>query len=565
MATGTWRQSARSSAERPLPRPKARQRTEEEVPEKEMSRRSFVSRAAAVAATAAAGEALAASAQPPQEPGPLRRAMDRAARCCIAWLDPANGYRPTGGYEPAHDTGRWWDAMLRYEAATGVRVPPTVESAMMDNLRALTDNPAALLASDLCNPHNLRESLLAYTALARWRSSEWAVRQGRTLVRAIAELLDPDGQMRYAELAKRIGKPLTDDPLMVHRSPAGAWYSATGSTGRAIEGLVLFHEVSGDAEALRLAKRLAEAHVRHVLDPSGKVRRELLAPDHVGHTHSYLGTLRGVLLLGIKTGEKRYVKAVATTYREGLWGTSVSYSGWTPHDQGRTRFPDDQGDPLGEHASCGDVAQLALWLGLDSRQTELLDDAERLVRARLLPSQMADPSNPRNDGAWGAYAHGFERGSIIDVIAAVLHTLCDVQERAVAVPSRGAVTVHLNLSVDAREVQVRSERGAEAALRVTLSRPRALRIRVPGWAPRSSVRLRAGDRALPVRWSGGYVTVDRGAVVPGVPVVLTHALPECETQEELPVSRRRFRLRWRGDDVVGCDPPVPIYLPAQAR
>ena len=71
--------------------------------------------------------------------------MDRAAKCCLAWLNPDQEYLPTGGYELAHDTGRWWDAMLRFEAATGTRIPEQAETAMMKNLRTLTDNPAALL------------------------------------------------------------------------------------------------------------------------------------------------------------------------------------------------------------------------------------------------------------------------------------------------------------------------------------------------------------------------------------------------------------------------------------
>ena len=55
------------------------------------------------------------------EAGPVRKAMDRAAKCCLAWLNPEQEFLPTGGYEVAHDTGRWWDTMLRFEAATGTR------------------------------------------------------------------------------------------------------------------------------------------------------------------------------------------------------------------------------------------------------------------------------------------------------------------------------------------------------------------------------------------------------------------------------------------------------------
>ena len=483
--------------------------------------------------------------------------MDRAARCCLAWLNPEQQSLPTGGYEAAHDTGRWWDAMLRYEAATGIRIPERAETAMLQNLRELTDNSAALLTSNFCNPHNLRESLLAYTALVRYRQSDWARAQGRTLVQTVNGLLEEDGQLNYAKLAELTGKPLTDDLLMMARSPAGQWFSAAGSTGRAIEAIVWFHEASGDASALQLSKRLAEVHLRNNIDPSGKIRAELLDPNHVGHTHSYCGTLRGLLLYGLASGEQRYVAAVANTYRNGLRGTSVSHSGWTPHDQGKIRFPDEHGDPVGEHGSCSDVVQLALWLALQAGQTELLDDVERLIRARLLPSQIVDPGNPRSDGAWGAYGHPFGRGAILDVIAAVLHSLTDVYQHIVTTEG-GLLSVNLHFDIETPSVTVRSSRDAHATLQVTPKESRPLRIRVPVWASRESVTLLLGDRPLPLQWDGNFLVVEK-EVAAGSTITLRHDLPEKQTVEELPVSHRKFQLTWRGDEVVACDPTVPIY------
>ncbi|MCX6899196.1 MAG: hypothetical protein NT105_10885 [Verrucomicrobia bacterium] len=276
--------------------------------------------------TAAAGAAFLASRRfvfggELAEAGSLRTAMDRAAKCCLAWLNPEQEFLPTGSYEVAHDTGRWWDAMLRFEAATGTRIPAHADTAMMRNLRTLTDNPAALLMNTArlpgppekikVNPHNLRESMLAYTTLARYRRSDWARQQGRKLVETIYKLLDPDGQLNYEKLAGIAGGPLSTDRLMVQRSPAGQWFNATATTGRAIEAIVWFHEATGDALAMELAKRLAEVHLRHVIAPTGNVRDELRDPNHVGHTHSYCGTLRGLLLYGLASGNKQYADAVA--------------------------------------------------------------------------------------------------------------------------------------------------------------------------------------------------------------------------------------------------------------
>ncbi len=478
-------------------------------------------------------------------------------KCCLAWLNPEQQDLPTGGYEVAHDIGRWWDAMLRAEAATGTRVPERAERAMLENLRTLTDNSAALLTAKLCNPHNLRESLLAYAALVRFRRSEWAKQQGQTLIETIHSLLEADGQLDYEKLAERAGKPLTKDPLMVQRSEAGQWFNATGTTGRALEAVVWFHEATGDARAKELAQRLAEVHWRQSVDASGKVRPELLDPTHVGHTHSYCGTLRGLLLYGLASGERQYVDAVAATYRHGLWGTTISHSGWTPHDQGKLRFPNKEGEPRGETASCGDVAQIALWLALRAGQMDLLDDVERLIRARLLPSQNTDEKDPRRDGAWGVYSHPFGFGAILDVFAAVLHSLADFQEHIVTTANDGLVSINLHFDADTPLATVRSLRAEDATLLVTPKQPPDVRIRVPAWATRESVRLLLDGKSLPFRWDGPFLQVSSPAA--GRTISLSHDLPARETLEKMPVSQREFRLRWRGDEVAGCEPAVPIY------
>ncbi|MEP6673301.1 MAG: hypothetical protein ABJF10_29390 [Chthoniobacter sp.] len=532
------------------------------------SRRTFLQQLAVVSALSLARHGRALGAEP-ETGGPLRTSMDRAAKCCLAWLNPDAEWLPTGGYEIAHDTGRWWDAMLRYEAATRVLLSEQAEAAMMKNLHTLTDNPAALLMNTArlpgpaekikVNPHNLRETMLAYTALVRHRKSDWAWAQGRKLLQAIEGTLEADGQMDYQKLAALAGGPLTADPLMIQRSPAGEWFNATATTGRALEAIVWFHGATGDPLALKLAHRLAEVHLRQAIDPSGEVRAELRDPSHVGHTHSYCGTLRGLLLYGLAGGGKRYIDAVAATYRRGLVGAVISHSGWTPHDQGKSRFHGPEGDPVGEHASCGDVAQLALWLALPGGQADLLDDVERLIRARLLPSQIVDEKQPRRDGAWGVYAHPFGYGAILDVFAAVLHSLADFHEHIVTTTPDGAVSVNLHFDAETPAVKVTSTRNAEATLAILPKKSCDLRIRVPAWATRESVQLSIAGKQGPLTWDGAFLTLSRKDVVEGIPVALEYDLPLKETQEEMPVSHRKFRLSWRGDEVVSCSPKVPIY------
>ena len=494
--------------------------------------------------------------------------MHRAGDCCLAWLDPNHDFSPTGGYEVAHDTGRWWDAMLRLQAATGFNIPPKLEAAMLRNIQRLMGNPDALLMNDpslelprntaRINPHNFREALLALAALVKYRQSDWARETGHRLLTTMDRCFQPDGRFDYT-LLECWGKiPLSTDPC--HLQPPGApWFDATANSGRALEAVLCFHEATDDPLAMNVARRIARHHLANSVNADGSIRPEIINPNNVGHNHSYLGTLRGLLQFGLVEKQQEYVDTVAATYRNSLWKHNASHSGWTPHDLGKIRFPDNVGDPVADHGSCSDIVQLALWLALHTGQTDLLDDTERLIRARLLPSQINDKANPRRHGAWGVYGHPFGRGAILDVFAAVIHSLVDVHQHIVTPIDHGGSSVNLHLDIETPHMTVRNMRADRGRLLVVPKKPCPLRIRAPGWAPRETVSLTASGRSLPLRWDGAYLLVSADDAVGGNTIELGYDLPPRETVEIMPVSRREFRLSWRGDEVVSCDPQVQIY------
>jgi len=225
------------------------------------SRRTFLKQALVISGACLPFSRLASSLDSTEDRLPaaaIRDSMRRVSQCCLAWLNPAENYSPTGGYEVAHDTGRWWDAILRYEASTGDRIPEDIEKAMMDNLRAMTDNPAALLMnifappeSQVINLHNIRESMLTYAALAKYREIDWACTQGKKMIAAIADMLTPDGQVDYPRLKELMGgRAVNPDPMMCPEAPTGGWFDSTGTTGRAMEAILCFSEAVGDDEGL---------------------------------------------------------------------------------------------------------------------------------------------------------------------------------------------------------------------------------------------------------------------------------------------------------------------------
>jgi|WetSurMetagenome_2_1015567.scaffolds.fasta_scaffold69584_2 hypothetical protein len=108
-----------------------------------------------------------------------------------------------------------------------------------------------------------------------------------------------------------------------------------------------------------------------------------------GHTHSYLGTLRGLLLYGELTGQSKYVDIVALTYIKTV-RTRLKKSCFISHDMDKDRN--------GEPTSPGDISQLALWLATRHGYTEFFDDVERIVRARLIPCQITQVQSLKQPG-----------------------------------------------------------------------------------------------------------------------------------------------------------------------
>jgi len=342
----------------------------------------------------------------------------------------------------------------------------------------------------------------------------------------------------------------------------GVWRDTTGSSGRALEALVWFYEETGCDEVLDVASRIAACHLANSTNPDGSMRREIVDPAHGGHNHSYHGTLRGLLLFGLLTGQRQYVDTVEATYRKAVRGRLVKESGWAPHDLGKTGFPNEHGDPVNEPASTGDSAQLALWLALRAGCDDLLDDVERLVRARLLPSQCtwavgsltAGGRTPREVGAWSVYGPCHAgKGCTPDVHAAVIHTLCDVYRDIITRTATG-VRVNLHFSAENEWLRTTATRsGGKARLSVRIKRPDNVWIRVPGWAPEASLRLTVDGQPLTPRRLGVFAWIPASALKAGSEIVLVHDLPERRTEEKMP-SGRTYTFAWYGDEIVGVSP-----------
>ena len=488
----------------------------------------------------------------------IKDSMNLAGQNLLNVLDPDHDYAPTGGWLVTHDTGRWWDAMLRLEAATGFAIPAHLEGAMLRNLDRFTDNPDGLLfvpfdlgyREPIFELHSLREAMLAFSALARYRHSRWAIERGRRMLETLQRALRSDGTWDEEQFAysRQLGK----------ERPGSGKDDMTGSTGRLIEALLEFYQAGGDALALELAGRMARFHFERSTTASGHLPEALASAANVGHTHSYLGTLRGLLRFGLLTRRHEYVERVAATYKQAL-PAIVKESGWAAHDLGHGRFFDRLGNAVPEVAAPGDVAQLALWLAVEAGYTDLLDDAQRLVLSRLLPSQItaaddtpARPVTTREMGAYGG-VHSLPHGGkncTIDVTAAVLHTLTDIYQH---IAVRGADGLRINFALDYEDdtVQIAVEKGAQAVVTVDVQDAHE---RAAARARLGACRVGAPDRQRPAgdnNMIGSYALIPCEHT-PGV-IRLSYDLPERHTVETT-AKGQQYHFTWRGDEIMGVSP-----------
>lgn len=452
-----------------------------------------------------------------------------------------------------HNVGRWWNAMLRLEAATGFTIPEQIERDMLENTWRMCDNPTGIL---LDNPrpgvpgswyiHSYRETMLALGLLVAHRGSSTARQQG---LLAIERMRAVSSQLPEWDLSA-YGGGRVDGALACY------------THGRAIEGLLCFYDATRDQAALDEAARLSEYHFRHTLRGDGS-----LADGCGSHTHSYLNTLRGLLLFAAMNNQRDRLEALLATYRNAVAAMTTA-SGFVTHDIG-----DESARSGGDIASAGDIAHLALLLWKHSGDAALLDDAERIIRCRVLPAQVCQPMpvRPKHDdpgdsfrdlpnrfvGAIGGSV-GQVRGQtcVTDFTAAALHSLIEVYRSVIAV-EHDAVRVNFHCECEQPGIRVGSRRDkGEARVDVCNNTGKELLIRLPGWAPAPSVCLVVNGESVVPDISAGFVRIKPQGVRP-VRATLCFVLPQTHTKEKSRESTAKdetLTFHWRGDEITGVDP-----------
>ncbi len=465
----------------------------------------------------------------------------------------------------AHVPGRHLNAMLTAEAAAGVELDA---GAVENHARAAFmsySGPIALplnrdrvggpLAS--FRAHNVREGFHALYALVRYRQSEQARRVAEASIDAVFDLWDPVDGWDEARLAGDYGLRFYRDSTFV-----------TG-LARAIGPLVKYYRATGYQPALELAAVLKDKAVAEFFSAGGEYDRELFGY----HTHSTTCVMSSLAQMADLTRDEGLLNRVKAFYDKGLWEIRDAV-GWVIESSGPNADPDK-----GEVNNTGDVVETALILGRHGHP-EYYEDAERIVRCHMLPSQLRDvsfieePPNPdgkdglrnvadRHLGAFGfpaPYGHepvGAARVSFnMDIVGGAVASLCEVY-RAAARRDEAGHWVDLHLDHETEALKVESPY-SHPVMRVTLKKPGPLFVRIPSWVCKS--RIEVCGSGSPVSGSGpaepgsprlaaGYLYLPRPAV--GEPISIAFLLPNREVV--LDHRTRRTRVRLRGDEVEAMD------------
>ncbi len=459
----------------------------------------------------------------------------------------------TANHSESHVPGRDLNALLKAEAAAGIAID---EDAVDKHARAAFfsySGPVPLplnrneIGGELARliPHNIREGFHALYALARFRNSKRARQLAERSIEAIFELWDPGHGWDRDYLEGRLG-------LTVPRS------TFVNGLGRAIGPLVKLYRSAGLERALELALVLKEKAVKEFYKEDGGYDSDTCG----AHTHSVTSVMSSLAQLSDFTSDSPVMARVRAFYDNGLWQLRDEL-GWVIEISGNDANPD-----RGESNSTGDLVETALILGRRG-YTEYYEDAERILRAHLLPSQLRDisfirqPSNPEGVDAkrnvarrlqgsfgfpapWGHEHLGTRRkGFHMDSVGSVVASLCEAYRETVR-SDRAGHWITLLFDRETPAVAVQSPYTHEG-LRVRVKQAGPLFVRIPSWVDRGQLILR-GISEEP-RYTNGYLFLAH----PPRNRWISIDFPLPRRELTLRHQTRDIRVRLRGDEVVSMD------------
>jgi hypothetical protein len=525
--------------------------------------------------------------------------MALAAHAIARRLDPAQEYRPwflirgKGGIPATPEHASWdlGDMTGRYlEGLILARRMGVCEPELSEAEGRLQRYLLKLLGSDglVHDPksgaldHSFSQGSALYGLLA------WFEDASDPAVRGTAERLIT-GMLKRLE---RRGDQLVDLTVKLPES------SGSHLTGYAIWPAIRFYELTGHADALTLAEGLTRWSLADpVLGVDGGITKAL---SWEGHIHSWLDTLSGCVRAARHSESLDRAEVIARAKATYDWvrRSNATSFGWI------ATFPTH-----GSSETCARSSAIRLALELAAcGYAEYFDDVERFVRNQVVEAQFRDlkpyaggprPPTPLLLGCFDSQSmpncHLGTRGG--EDVGTVEGCCLNGGMRALALAwgaiqtfDESGLTVNLALSRNGPAGEVIGYQPFEGRVDVIPSVPGMVRVRLPRWVkaervwvlvdgkpmPHSSRR----EEALPSRSQisnlksqirtprssavFGWLLVNGCVVLENVPAKARVSIryPLRKLTEDMIAGGQKFRVRWRGDVVVGVSPSTgrePTY------
>jgi len=418
----------------------------------------------------------------------------------------------------------------------------------------------------------------------------------------------PDGGFGEPFNYPRSGWVRTDEPLTETEGGEG---SVTGYQGHQIQGLARWVALSGDEQALELARKLTRfcmlpkfwggvpdpnqllsERMRHVAaplpDPACVAGAE--QAHWYSHFHARAIPIRGMLEYATVAPDWPVLEFVRRFY-EYSWSMGIPRTGWV------NCYPGSLSNNMVEGCALGDLVALGIRLS-DAGMGDYWDDVDAVVRNHLIEGQLvradllqrvADASPERPADQVSPYPW---QETTADVIARSLGNFAGhstpnsipkpwVMQCCTGNGTQGlyyawegivrehgdSAQVNLLLNRAAAGLDVDSYLPYEGRVVMHNKSLRRISVRIPSWAPRREVRAIVAGAPRPLEWVGNYLRFDD--LKPGEKIEIT--FPVQETTASYTASARTkdeqtYRGTFRGSTLVDISPrdeaptSYPLYL-----
>ena len=459
----------------------------------------------------------------------------------------------SAAHSESHVPGRHLNALLNAEAALGISLDEDVIERHMRAAEFAYRGPAVLpfnrneVNGPLANfrPHNVREGFHALYAMVKYRQDRRAQALAEASIDAIHEYWNAKDGWDYARLEGDYGIAVQRSTFIV-------------GLARAIGPLVKYYRATGYTPALELALILKEKTLDGFFPEDGAYDMERLGT----HTHSTTCVMSSLAQLADLTSDSVLMQRVKVFYDNGLWAIRDAL-GWCIENASSNADPD-----RGEANNTGDILETALILGRWG-YTECFQDAERILRGHLLPSQLrdtsfiTDPPNPdqidgkrnvadRHLGAFGfpaPYGHApLDAPSIsfnMDIVGGAVASLCEAY-RAITHTDQAGHWVNLFFDHETPAIKVESPYTHDA-LRIKVKLPGALFVRRPTWVTPAQIMINGVSTHQNLQ--NGNIFIAN----PPVNRFITINFPLPTETLVLKHRTREIRARLKGDSTIAMD------------